>query len=160
VTALQAYRDDGPLAEWVLGRLAPADAGRADRHPLAWIVPPLLRALEYGFLIALTALVEPDALPFCFAFLGVLAYHHYDIVYRLRSRQAEPPTWVGAGGGGWDGRILVASVLALAGVLGLGLLAAAGALALVWATESVSSWLRFVRTPQAGARRYWGEEVE
>ena len=159
MTALQAYRDDGPLAKWVAEKLAIVD-GRAEGHSLAWIVPPLLRALEYGFLIALTALVEPNAVPFCFAFLAVLAFHHYDVVYRLRYQHAEPPTWVRIAGGGWDGRIIVASLLALAGVLGPGLLAAAVVLALVWGAESASSWLRFARTPQATAHRDWGEEAE
>jgi hypothetical protein len=160
VTALHAYRDDGPLAEWVAAKLARSSAGRAHDHPFAWIAPPLLRTLEYGFFIALTALAAPDAAPFCFAFLGVLAFHHYDVVYRLRHQHTEPPTWVRAVGGGWDGRILVASVLALTGVLGPGLVVAAVVLGLVWGTESASSWLRFARTPQAAPPPAWGEEAE
>lgn len=145
MTTLQAYRDDGPLADWVAGMLGPAGSHRADGHSLAWVVPPLLRALEYGFLIALTGLAEPDALPFCVAFLGVLAFHHYDTVYRLRHQRLVPPPWLRAIGGGWEGRMLIACVLALAGVLGLGLLATAVALAAVYVTESTVSWVRFGR---------------
>ena len=64
-------------------------------------------------------------MPLCFALLAVLAFHHYDTVYRLRHQRLAPPAWLRAAGGGWEGRVLVACVLALAGVLGPGLLVAA-----------------------------------
>jgi hypothetical protein len=56
-------------------------------------------------------------------------------------------------GGGWDGRLVVASTLALAGVLRWGLLVAAAALGVGYAAESTASWLRFQRThgPVLGA---------
>jgi len=144
MTALATYRDDGPLARWIAGMLPRGEGvGR-----LAWLVPPAVRALEYGLLIALTALAEPDAMPICFAFLGVLAFHHYDMVYRLRHQDQAPPAWVQAVGGGWDGRVLAASVLALVGALGIGLLVASVVLALVYVSESTLSWARFVRVRQ------------
>jgi hypothetical protein len=138
VSALDAFRDDGPLAR--LLHLHPT--GR-----LAWLVPPLLRAVEYGGLIALTAVAAPDAMPICFALLGVLAFHHYDIVYRLRAQGQGPPDWVGAAGGGWDGRLLVAVLLALSGedALRTGLLFIAILLAVVFAGESIAGWIRFAR---------------
>jgi Family of unknown function (DUF5941) len=141
MTALATYRDDGPLARWVAGAL-PRGEGVG---PLAWLVPPAVRTLEYGFLIALTALAEPEAMPICFAFLGVLAFHHYDTVYRLRHQDQAPPAWVQAAGGGWDGRMLAASVLAAVGALEIGLLVASVALALLYVSESASSWVRFLR---------------
>jgi hypothetical protein len=188
MTALVAYRDDGPLARWLGARLGqvvplgevpltalgvavlaaglalsgssldeaivavavaaavlPAAAAAQRRHGsrMAWLVPPLLRLLEYAFLIRLTVLADRDALPLCFAFLAVLAFHHYDIVYRLRHQRVAPPAWLSAIGAGWEGRVLVACVLAIAGALGPGLLVAAVALAVVYATESVLSWTRF-----------------
>ena len=142
MTELQVYRDDGPLAAWIGGKVGPRRAGA---RALACIMPPLLRLLEYASLIALTALADPDALPLCFAFLCVLAFHHYDTVYRLRHQRLAPPSWVRAIGGGWDGRLLIACVLALVGALEVGLLAGAVGLALVYATESTASWLRFGR---------------
>jgi Family of unknown function (DUF5941) len=144
VSALQIYRDDGPLAAWVAGRAA-AHAPSARAHPLAWALPPLLRLVEYGSLIALTAIADPDALPVCFALLGVLAFHHYDTVYRLRHQRLAPPSWVQAVGGGWEGRLLAASALALGGGLRYGLFAAAVGLGLVYVIESILSWMRFGR---------------
>jgi hypothetical protein len=143
VSTLQVYRDDGPLAGWVAARVAERGPTGEGSRPLAWLVPVLVRAVEYGTLIALTAIAEPDWLPACFAFLGVLAFHHYDTVYRLRHQRVAPPAWVRAVGGGWELRLSVAGLLALTGVLGPGLLAAAIVLAPVYLAESALSWLRF-----------------
>jgi hypothetical protein len=144
MTTLAAYRDDGPLAGW-LARLAPATVAGFERAPLGWSVPPLLRLAEYGTLIAVTAVAGPEAAPFCFALLFVLAFHHYDVVYRLRHQRVPPPAWLAAAGGGWEGRIVAACALALAGGLRIGLLVGACVLGSLYAVESVSSWVRFVR---------------
>jgi hypothetical protein len=145
MTALQAYRDDGPLASWAVRRLR---AGAPPTAPgrMAWAVPPLLRLAEYGLLITLTAVAAPDAMPACFALLGALAFHHYDTVYRLRHQGDAPPRWLRWSGGGWDGRLLVASALAAAGALHAGLIAGAAGLGVLYVTESVRSWRGFVRT--------------
>lgn len=151
MTALRIYRDDGLLARWIDEKIGALAARRPHREQarLAWTVPPLLRLAEYGFLIALTALADPDALPLCFAFLSVLAFHHYETVYRLRHQHVPPPSWLRALGGGWDGRVLVAVVLATVGVLGSALLAASVVLGLVYLGESVASWMQFGGGPGA-----------
>ena len=118
-------------------------SGRPDSGRFAWAVPPLLRLLEYGGLLALAVLAGPRALPWCFALVGVLAFHHYDTVYRLRHQGVAPPEWLSLAGGGWDGRLLLAYVLLVAGAVPTGFLAAAVVLALAYLAESVVSWLRF-----------------
>jgi len=190
MSALQVYRDDGPLAGLLGARLvrafpavpaaltilgalpltvllavddaqsalvpavaavalyvalAATGAVRADVGRFAWAVPPLLRLVEYAALIRLTILADRSAMPLCFAVLGVLAFHHYDAVYRLRHQRVPPPGWVSAVGGGWDGRLIVAFVLAALGALDAGLLVAAIALGAVFVVESGVSWLRFAR---------------
>jgi hypothetical protein len=145
VSTLELYRDDGPLVSWISSKVARPHKPGADAHPLAWLGPPLVRGLEYGALIALTAIADPDALPACFAFLGVLAFHHYDTVYRLRHQHLAPPAWIRALGGGWEVRLAIAGVLALAGFLGPGLTAAAIVLAPVYMTESIVGWIRFAK---------------
>jgi hypothetical protein len=121
-----------------------AASGQARPSRLAWTVPPLLRGLEYALLIKLTVVADPDALPRCYALLCALAFHHYDIVYRLRQQGIAPPAWVRAAGGGWDGRLLLAAVLTVTGGLGVALLAAAAALAALYGTESIVSWRAFI----------------
>jgi hypothetical protein len=190
MTALQAYRDDGPLAlgigeraaaRFPLGELsalalaalvalvvlgvsvrplpavavaiamvvvvglAATGARRGAPGRLGWMVPPLLRILEYGCLIRLTSLADPDAMPWCYALLGVLAFHHYDTVYRLRHQRVAPPAGIRAIGLGWDGRLLVATAFAIADIMGPGLLVAAIVLAVIYVGESVTSWARFAK---------------
>lgn len=120
-------------------------SGRPDSGRFAWAVPPLLRLLEYGGLLALAALAGPRALPWCFALVGVLAFHHYDTVYRLRHQGVAPPQWLSLASGGWDGRLLLAYVLLLAGAVPAGFLVAAVVLAVTYLAESVVSWLRFTQ---------------
>ena len=187
-SVLEAYRDDGPLAE-VLGRslgAAVAASGllptvlaalplvavlaiggdavshvalgaavawfvlaggvasaRPGRGRLAWVVPPLLRLVEYGVLLWFSVLAGPGAVPACFALLGALTFHHYDVVYRLRHQRVAPPAWRRRLGGGWDGRVLIAYALLVTGALSVGLVAAAAVLAVAYLAESTVSWLRF-----------------
>lgn len=130
------------VATVVLGAVG---ARRAAPGRLGWMVPPLLRILEYGCLIRLTSLADPDAMPACFALLGVLAFHHYDTVYRLRHQRQAPPPGIRSVGGGWEGRLLAATLFAILDVLGPALLVAAVVLAVVYAGESITSWARFAK---------------
>jgi hypothetical protein len=139
----------------VLVALGAHDTGRGR---LAWLVPALLRTIEFGGLVKLTVVAAPDAMPACYALLGVLAFHHYDTVYRLRHQRVAPPSWVRGVGAGWDGRLLVASALALAGGLRFGLLVAAVGLALVYVSESTVSWIRFGRAK--GSVRHEDEDED
>jgi phosphatidylglycerophosphate synthase len=136
LTTRGVYRDDGPLAGWIAKQVG---------GELSWLAVPLVRAVEYAFPATLTAIADPDALPACFAFLAVVAFHQYDTVYRLQQRRTAPPAWVGALGGGWEGRTLLISALALAGALRIGLIVAAVALAILFAAETFRSWTRFER---------------
>ncbi|HWT25641.1 MAG TPA: hypothetical protein VN213_19200, partial [Solirubrobacteraceae bacterium] len=70
------------------------------------------------------------------------------------------PGWVRAVGGGWEGRLLAACVLALAGVLGPGLLVAAVGLGVVFVTETVVSWTRFARAERPVPLEDEDEEVQ
>ncbi len=189
--ALSAYRDDGPLAQWlgavaralrlpafattvaavaalaaglVLdGRetglatvagvtafvvLAAAPAATEREGRLGWLVPPLLRAAEYGFVVALSRRGGAAALPAVYALLAAVAFHHYDIVYRLRHQRVAPPAWVRWIGLGWDGRTAVVAALAVAGVLPLGAALLAALLGAVFVAESVASWVRLARDAQ------------
>ena len=147
MTALAAYRDDGPLAAALARALeragTPGAAAARGEGRFAWAVPPVLRLLEYGALIALSALAG-GSLPGCFALLAVLAFHHYDIVYRLRHQRIGPPAWLRAAGGGWEGRLIGAAALAALGLLAEGTVVAAVVLGVLYVTESVRSWVSFL----------------
>jgi Family of unknown function (DUF5941) len=133
-------------------------SGRPHTGRLIWLVPSLLRTLEYGALLWFAVLAGPHAVPFCFALVAVLAFHHYDTVYRLRHQGAAPPRWILDAGGGWDGRLLVACLLLVLGALPSGFLVAAVALAVAYVAESAASWLRFTQAQRPAL--YADEEDE
>jgi Family of unknown function (DUF5941) len=119
-------------------------AGPASAHPhsgrLDWLVPPLMRAIEYGYLATL-GFAHDVSKPLVYALIGVLAYHHYDTVYRTRQR-LWPAAWVFCAGLGWDGRLLIAALATLAGVLPITYAVLAIYLGLLFGVESVHAWTR------------------
>lgn len=154
---LLAYRDDGPLAS-LLHRKPDSGPGS-----LGWLVPPMLRLLEYGTLLLLALLAEPAgpaALPACFALVAVLAYNHYNATYRLRHQGAAPPRWLRLAGGGWEVRLLAAFALFAAGWLAVGMYIAAATLAVLYAAETVVSWRRFGQSQRPVAYEEEDDEAE
>jgi hypothetical protein len=119
-------------------------AGPGSTHPhsgrLDWLVPPIMRAIEYGYLATL-GFAHGVSKPLVYAFLGVLAYHHYDTVYRTRQR-LWPAKWVFVAGLGWEGRLLIAAVATLAGKLSIVLAVLGVYFALLFGIESVYTWVR------------------
>jgi Family of unknown function (DUF5941) len=119
-------------------------AGPASTHPhsgrLDWLVPPIMRAIEYGYLATL-GFAHGVSKPLMYALLGVLAYHHYDTVYRTRQR-LWPAPWVFRAGLGWDGRLLIAAIATLAGVLPTVIAVLTVYLGLLFGVESVYTWTR------------------
>jgi hypothetical protein len=151
-TPLQHYRDDGPLARAVGTALRPLwlklTASRAAPRRLRWVVPPLIRLVEYSGLLWIGASAGERSEAAAFALISVLAFRHYDLVYRLRHQGIPPPRWVGDMALGWDGRLLLGYILLVAGALPAGFFIAAGLLALLFVTESIAGWRRFGRAPQ------------
>jgi Family of unknown function (DUF5941) len=123
-------------------RTPPTDAFR-------WVVPPLLRLAEYAGLLWIGALAGEESQPAAFSVLAVVAFHHYDLVYRLRNVGTEPPRWIGDLALGWDGRLVLGYILLVAGALPAGFFVAAGLLAIAFVAESIAGWRRFGRAPQA-----------
>ncbi|MGN9836831.1 DUF5941 domain-containing protein [Nonomuraea sp. H19] len=117
-----------------------AHDGRVD-----WLVPPILRLIEYSFVAAcgFAHQVHPVLV---FLLLGALAFHHYDLVYRLRQR-VYPPSWLGTLGLGWDGRMMVVSLVALMGPMTVGYVLLAVYLWALFGWESLTCWLA---APQSG----------
>jgi hypothetical protein len=178
--ALQAYRDDGPLAT-VLSRagrqpaplaatvaagvvltlglavdgatvgllsiagaaaavvLAAVGQGRAASR-VAWLIPALLRALEYATILYLGWRAGGAAPPAVFALLGAVAFHQYDVDHRLRTRGVPPPRTVGQVGLGWDGRLLLLSVAAALDAVPLVAVAVAVVIAGVSLAENALVW--------------------
>jgi hypothetical protein len=130
----------GAVLAWLV--LAGAiSRGRPHDDPLRWAVPPALRLGEYTAIVWLGALASGSGPAAAFALLAAVAFHQYDLFYRPRFLGAPPPSWVGDVAGGWEGRLIGAYVLLVAGALPAGLFAAA-VLGVLFAAESALAWSR------------------
>ncbi|MEW2264391.1 DUF5941 domain-containing protein [Streptomyces sp. NPDC047853] len=124
-------------------------SGLAVARPLTgaldWLVPPFLRAAEYGTVLVLAAKADVNgALPAAFGLVAAVAYHHYDTVYRIRGGAGAPPQWLVRTIGGHEGRTLVITVLAVlltATQFKVALTVLAVAVALVVLVESIRFWV-------------------
>ena len=125
-----------------------AASGAPPTDAFRWVVPPLLRLAEYAGLLWVGAVAGESSQPAAFAVLAVVAFHHYDLVYRLRNLGSEPPRWLGDLALGWDGRLVLGYILLVAGALPAGFFIAAGLLATAFVAESIAGWRRFGRAPQ------------
>lgn len=110
-------------------------SGRVD-----WLVPPLMRGIEYAYL-AVLGFTYGVSKPLVYVLIAVLAYHHYDTVYRTRQR-LWPQRWVFWAGLGWEGRMIIAAAAAMFHVLPVAYAALAGYLGLLFGVESVYTWVR------------------
>jgi hypothetical protein len=125
-----------------------ASRGGRGRARIAWAATPLVRLTEYTALIWIAALHGASAYPAAYALIAALAFRHYDLVYRLRHRGVQPARWVTALSGGWDGRLVVAYVLLVAGALPAGFYVAAGVLGAAFVGEAVVGWIVVGRVEQ------------
>ncbi len=124
-------------------------SGVATARPLMgavdWLVPPFVRAVEYGTVLLLAARADVNgALPAAFGLVAALAYHHYDTVYRIRGNTGAPPAWLVRSIGGHEGRTLLVTVLAAVlapADFATALTVLAVLVALLVLTESIRFWV-------------------
>jgi hypothetical protein len=122
-------------------------AGPGSAHPhtgrLDWVAPNIIRVIEYGYLATL-GFSHGVSKPLVYALICILAYHHYDTVYRTRQRPW-PAAWVFRAGLGWDGRMLIAGLGALTHTAPLLYLVLTCYLGVLFAAESIYFWSRTSR---------------
>ncbi|MBU2667605.1 CDP-alcohol phosphatidyltransferase family protein [Actinoplanes bogorensis] len=109
------------------------------RHggPLDWLVPAALRAAEFGFVVAVGVSGSVPT-PVTYLLLFTLTLHHYDLVARMeKSAPAGQVThdWLG-----WDGRVLVLAVAAVAGFATAGVLALAVVVLGSFLFHTIADW--------------------
>lgn len=104
---------------------------------LGWPVPALLRALEYGAVLVLVG-----SSPWTYALVATLAFHNYDIVYRVGLRGDAPPRWLRLGTGGWPIRMVVLVATSPLGHAEVGALVLVVVLAPVFVVEAITYWTR------------------
>ena len=115
-----------------LGAWHPHD-GRLD-----WLVPALLMAGECVFLAAL-GLSHHVAAWLVFTLLAAVVMRHVDLAFRARVGRGIPADVFGLG---WEGRMLLAGVAALAGLAPFAYAVLSGYLWLLFIWDFLSGWLR------------------
>ncbi|MEV6600275.1 DUF5941 domain-containing protein [Actinoplanes sp. NPDC051346] len=123
------------VAALVLG----AGLAARSRHdgPLDWLVPAGLRAAEYLLAVAVAVICAVPP-PVVFALLFALALHHYDLTARME--KAAPDLEAKRALLGWDGRVVLLVLFALAGVATAGELLMAAGVGLRFLTGAVRDW--------------------
>ena len=111
------------------------------RHPhdgrLDWLVPALLMAGECVFLAAL-GLSYRAAAWLVFALLAAVLMRHVDLAFRARAGRGLPADVFGLG---WEGRMLLAGVAAVAGFVPFAYLLLSGYLWVLFIWDFLSGWL-------------------
>jgi hypothetical protein len=131
------------LAWLVLAGGLSRGASHADR--MAWAVPTTVRLGEYVALLWIAALDDVASQPAAFALLCALAFRAYDLVYRLRHQASTPAPWVDALSLGWEGRVILAFLLLVAGALPAGYFVWAAIVAVAFVGEATVSWMAHAR---------------
>jgi hypothetical protein len=137
----------GAAIAWLV-LLGGLSSGRPHADRLRWAAPAGVRLSEYATIIWIGALAGASSQPAAFALLCALAFRHYDLVYRLRHQGTTPPGWVGDAALGWEGRVVAAYLLWIAGAVPAAFFVTAGVLAVLFVVESIASWRRWGRTQQ------------
>jgi hypothetical protein len=138
--------------------------GAGSRPPLqdrlGWQASSLLWGAEAALVLALVNPL-PESAEWCgYAYLAAVAWHRYDVVYRLRDTGRPAAAWVTTVTLGVDGRwVALAVVAALGGPLQAVLVWAAVALFLVYAVESARGWRAWARDEARGADDETDSEV-
>lgn len=109
-TMLARQADSGPL----LTLLTPLNESVWARR-WAWALPATLRLVELGLVGVIALVLFPSVEVLAFWWIAVLAFHHYDVLYRSIQGHATP-RWITWGGLGWDGRTLLVILTTLGGV--------------------------------------------
>jgi hypothetical protein len=132
-------------------------AARQHRR-IEWLVPPMLRAGEYVIVAALAWRTGLTEMWLAYLLLAVVAFHHYDVVYRLRHQRTAPSRTVSRLCGGWEMRTLIVTGAAVGGVLAPVLIALSAWCGVLYVSESLRSWvvLAFDETRRA----HVGTEIE
>ena len=115
-----------------LGAWHPHD-GRLD-----WLVPALLMAGECLFLAAL-GLSRHVAAWLVFTLLAAVVMRHVDLAFRARAGRGIPADVFGLG---WEGRMLLAGLAALAGIAPFAYALLAGYLWVLFIWDFLTGWLR------------------
>ena len=137
--------------------LAAVGGHRSPDPRWGWLVPPALRAAEFGTVAAAGWACGAGVGGVTYAYLLAVIWHHYDSVYRSRHRIAGAGLSVLAVFGGFEVRTVAVATLAAAGASAYtaGTAVMAGLLAVVAVARGRDLWQRSEQADVRSAERGW-----
>ncbi|CAB4886303.1 MAG: hypothetical protein F2793_09620 [Actinobacteria bacterium] len=112
---LARQSDAGPIAALLARGMSTAGWQQFWAAPAAWAVPAALRFIELGIVALLALAFFPSAMVLAFWWMAIIAFHHYDVLYRAIAGVATP-RWLVWSGLGWDGRTILILIAAAGGI--------------------------------------------
>src|SRR5437868_4483492 len=113
---------------------------RPHTRPMNWLVPTIIRRIEYGYL-AVLGFAQGVSAPLVYGLIAVLAFHHHDTVYRSRLG-LRSQAWALRAGLGWEGRMLLVALAGRYGLLSFAYAALAAYLGVLFVCEGVTTGAR------------------
>ncbi len=110
VELISAQLDNGPILDSLpkLFRRKPATRWN-------WANPMINRLVEMGFVAGIAIVWFPQWITLAFGYLFIVAFHHYDNLYRALAG-SRAPRWLTWGALGRDGRTIIVLIAALIGI--------------------------------------------
>lgn len=112
---LARQSDAGPIASALAHLVSPVRWIAFWEARWAWAAPAGLRLGELGIVAVIALVVHPSALVLAFWWIAIIAFHHYDVLYRAIQGSATP-RWLTWAGLGWDGRTILIVLAAIGGL--------------------------------------------
>ena len=142
VRLLRRQADAGPVLAGLASVLPARARMRAWAHRATWAVPPVLRFVELGLVAVIVLVWFPSLTALAFWWMAVVAFHHYDTLYRAM-QDSGSPRWLTWAGLGWDGRSIVVIALTISGLTALtvGLAWGVGLMVALFVIASSVQWL-------------------
>ena len=144
---LARQADAGPVASLLARGMSDAGWKELWSGPWAWVIPTALRFTELALIAVLALAVTPSLMIFGFIWMAIIAFHHYDVLYRALN-QRSVPRWLTWAGLGWDGRSLLLMLAAGLGLLGVVLPVGCFVWAMLLVVIASVQWLVSMRNSQ------------
>lgn len=110
VELICAQLDNGPLFDSLSAVLRKAPGSRWN-----WANPMINRLIEMGIVAGIAIAWFPQWISLAFGYLFIIAFHHYDNLYRALAR-SQAPRWLTWGALGRDSRTIIVVIAALIGI--------------------------------------------
>lgn len=110
VELITAQRDNGPILDSL-----PAAFRRPPSSRWNWANPMINRLVEMGVVTIIAVTWFPQWITLAFGYLFIVAFHHYDNLYRALAG-SRVPRWITWGALGREGRTIIVVIAAVVGI--------------------------------------------